>query len=161
MSQKSVVGTPGVVYRIPLFFTDVSPIRKFSKKDFPVGDERYAYCRVISDKQGAGILVEVFNYIGAEASENEILSSGRIFDPVIIIGDGIKRNRWQKVFESSNYDPELDSGKSGIEKRLAEIIESNEPVKMWSSLQLERQIIMNLPCSLRDSLEIELAPLDS
>lgn len=154
MKQKSVTGVPGVVYRIPLFFTDVSPLQRFSKKDFPVGEERYAYCRVISDKQGAGILIEVFNFIGAEASEDEILLSGRIFDPVVIIGDGIKRNRWQKVFDFPDFDAETDAGLSVIEKKIADSIDSGVGFQSYSSIQLERHIVESLPDQTKEKFGI-------
>lgn len=160
MNIKSVIGIPGFVYSIPLFFTEVSPIHRFSKKDFPAGENRYAYCRVIADQGGAGILIEVFNFIGADTSEDVILSSGRIFDPLIIIGDGIKRGRWRKVFESFDYDPERDSGKSDIEAELSKNIDNNIPVKMWSSLQLERHIVECMPARVKDSLGVYLEPLD-
>ncbi len=160
MKPKSVVGVPGAVYRIPLFYNDVSPLQRFSKKDFPEGENRYSYCRVVGDKQGSGILVEVFKYVGVEnVPELEIISSGLIFDPVLIIGDGIKRKRWVKVFDSEAYDAEKDSGKGLIEKRISEKLKSGVGVQTYSSVQLERLIVESLPDSVKKQHGIVLKEL--
>ena len=51
----------GEIFAIPLFLSDRSELERFKKSDFLGEDKKFAYCRVIKDLGGGGILIEVFN----------------------------------------------------------------------------------------------------
>ncbi|RXJ94662.1 hypothetical protein CRV00_06280 [Malaciobacter molluscorum] len=85
---------------------------------------------MIKDLKDSGILVEVFKYIGNLKSPIEsIISSGRLFEPVLIIGDGIHKKRWRKIGETPNYNCELHSNFNQIKL----IIGGLDNPKIWQN----------------------------
>ncbi|MGU5677859.1 Imm26 family immunity protein [Aeromonas hydrophila] len=104
----------GDVYSIPLFLTDVSGLKSFSRYDFTKEGMTFCFARIIEDRGGSGLIIEVFNIQGGiETSVSEIVNSSRLFNPVAIAGEAIKKKRWRLV-GSTDYEKERDSHYSGI-----------------------------------------------
>lgn len=154
----------GEFYAIPLFLSEFSESQRFTKDDFMGDDKKYCYCRIIDDK-GVGIIIEVFNLVGNLSVDlMSIVNSGRLFDPVQIVGLGIYKKRWQKIGMQDNYDRERDSKLSEIrfvypplpgglprlwengQEREISFQESEryEPSRIWSAQHLEKRIIETL-----------------
>jgi hypothetical protein len=151
----------GDIYSIPLFLTSESVLKSFSRFKFGLPEQKFCFCRLISDEGGSGILIEVFDYVGAFNSRIEdILSTPRLFNPISIAGLGIKKKRWRKIGETDNYDKEKDSKYSEItliigpkdnmrvwrnqqEYPLTEFtdVDSIEPFDIWPELQVENRIV--------------------
>jgi hypothetical protein len=106
---------PGEVYFIPLFLGTDYSTKSYSRFKFGEGDQVFYFCRIIKDQAGAGILVEVFDYVGKiDSSVETITKHSRLIDPVHIVGDGIKKKRWRKVGKTFDYDAEKNSHYSSI-----------------------------------------------
>lgn len=52
----------GDVFSIPLFLNDVSAIKNFSRFDFSKEGMEFCFARIIEDRGGSGILMEVFDF---------------------------------------------------------------------------------------------------
>ena len=98
MVNKLANVSGGEIFAIPLFLTDRSDLERFKKSDFSGENKKFAYCRIIKDRGGGGILIEVFTLIDGLSPEIEdIIQSGRLFPPIAINGLGIYKKRWPKV----------------------------------------------------------------
>lgn len=134
MANKLANVSGGEIFAIPLFLSDRSELERFKKSDFLGDDKQFAYCRVIKDLGGGGILVEVFNLVaGLSPKLEEIIQSGRLFQPITISGLGIAKKRWIKVGQEANYDCETDSQFSQIQLLLPAL--PNELPRLWQNGQ--------------------------
>lgn len=105
----------GEIYAIPLFLSDFSDVKSFSKEKFEETDKQFVFCRIIEDLDGGGILIEVFDKIGnLSTSIQDIVSSKRLFSPITISGVGIYKKRWKKIGIQNDYDKFRDSQFSEI-----------------------------------------------
>ena len=128
----NVIG--GDIFAIPLFLSDRSELERFKKSDFLGEDKKFAYCRVIKDLGGGGILIEVFNLIdGLSPTVDGIIQSGRLFPPIAINGLGIYKKRWPKVGQEEKYDCEIDSHFSQIQLLLPAL--PGESPRLWQNGQ--------------------------
>lgn len=158
--KKLVQVSPGEIFAIPLFLSEEPATKSFSRYNFNEGDNNFAFCRIIEDQKGSGIIIEVFNKVGyLNTNIDVIISSGRMFKPVAISGLGIEKKRWRKIHTQENYDKERDSLYSEIQLvygppdnlRLwqngqvtpinTEKAENYEFWKIWMTDQLEKRII--------------------
>ncbi|AAN53014.2 immunity 26/phosphotriesterase HocA family protein [Shewanella oneidensis] len=152
----------GDVYSIPLFLTDVSGLKSFSRYDFTKEGMAFCFARIIEDRGGSGLIIEVFNIQGGiEMSLSEIVNSSRLFNPVVIAGEAIKKKRW-RLIGSTYYEKERDSNYSEItfligprDNRLIwkggveiPIDDSNchdfEEYIIWPAVQIEQRIVHEL-----------------
>lgn len=63
----------------------------------------YIFGRLIAINRSKDMIVEIFNYVGNLPDNlNEILDSGRLFEPIDVI-DYQYKNRWRVVARSPNY----------------------------------------------------------
>ena len=128
----NVIG--GDIFAIPLFLSDRSELERFKKSDFLGEDKKFAYCRVIKDLGGGGILIEVFNLIdGLSPTVDGIIQSGRLFPPIAINRLGIYKKRWPKVGQEEKYDCEIDSHFSQIQLLLPAL--PGESPRLWQNGQ--------------------------
>ena len=128
----NVIG--GDIFAIPLFLSDRSELERFKKSDFLGEDKKFAYCRVIKDLGGGGILIEVFNLIdGLSPTVDGIIQSGRLFPPIAINGLSIYKKRWPKVGQEEKYDCEIDSHFSQIQLLLPAL--PGESPRLWQNGQ--------------------------
>lgn len=101
---------PGDIFTIPLYLpvSQMGDYIDYRKYQFPSGD-MYAFGRLIEPQMGNLELVEVFSYVGEIPKSPEIiLSSGRMFEPVIV-GSVFNTGRWRGLFENPQYDKWTDS----------------------------------------------------
>jgi pimeloyl-ACP methyl ester carboxylesterase len=167
--KKSVTVVPGEIYAIPLFVSELSALTTFSKRDWDRPDARFAFMRVIEDRVGAGIVIEVLNHVGGlDAAIADVARAKRLFRPVAISGLAISKKRWPRLGQQANYDRERDSGYSEISLVLAGIhrpvlwtggretpispeeASRYEPWTLWNPAQLERRIIEALEAARKD-----------
>ena len=134
MVNKLANVSGGEIFAIPLFLSDRSELERFKKSDFLGEDKKFAYCRVIKDLGGGGILIEVFNLIdGLSPTVDGIIQSGRLFPPITINGLGIYKKRWPKVGQEEKYDCEIDSHFSQIQLLLPAL--PGESPRLWQNGQ--------------------------
>ena len=134
MVNKLANVSGGEIFAIPLFLSDRSELERFKKSDFLGEDKQFAYCRVIKDLGGGGIIVEVFNLINGLSPEIEnIIQSGRLFPPIAINGLGIYKKCWLKVGQQEKYDCEIDSHFSQIQLVLPAL--PHELPRLWQNGQ--------------------------
>lgn len=159
MSKKILTVNAGDIYFVPLFLSHDMSNKSYFRYKFGEEGQVFCFLRIVKDLMGSGILVEVFNYIGdANSSVESIIDSGRMFEPVLIIGDGIHKKRWRKINETENYDCEYHSNFSQIKLVIGgfdrpKIWQNNETRdpdedisliergKMWAACQLESRIV--------------------
>ncbi|WP_299181596.1 Imm26 family immunity protein [uncultured Aquimarina sp.] len=154
----------GEIYAIPLFLSAEKDTKSFSRDKFQNKGKEFAFCRIIEDLKGGGILVEVFDYIGTlDESLSDIIKSNRLFPPISTSGLGIGKKRWKKIHLQDNYDQEKDSEYSEITlvagtyddlslwkggKTIGSIseVESEKHEKwiVWRASNLEKRIIKEL-----------------
>ena len=109
--MKSKYADGGEIFCIPLFWLDegYDSINKLKlKKD----DENklFSFGRVIEDMKGSGILVEIFKATGPMHLDYEdIINSGRLFDPIFIFWLPIKKKRWKIIYKTPDYNKFKDS----------------------------------------------------
>ena len=118
----------GNVFFIPLFLSSdfKENTKSYARYKFPKS-EIYAFGRLIETDQSGGDLVEIFNYIGhIPDSENTIISSGQLIDP-IHVSLGFSKKRWQFIFEAKGYDKNIDSNYQSITFLLG----IHEAPKLW------------------------------
>ena len=118
----------GNIFFIPLFLSSdfKENTKSYSRHKFPKS-ETYAFGRLIEIDQSGGDLVEIFKYIGhIPDSENTIINTGRLIDPVHV-SLGFSKKRWQFVFENKNYDRNIDSKYQNI----AFLLGIPEAPKLW------------------------------
>lgn len=117
MAKKKLVSVAGgEIYAIPLFVSEEPELKRFTKKDFSGEGQEFAFMRAISDEQGAGIIIEVFDCVGDLATPlPTILSAQRLFRPIAISGLSLYKKRWPLVGMQEGYDKERDSRYSEIE----------------------------------------------
>lgn len=161
--KKLVHVEPGEIYAIPLFLSDRPVNENFSREKFDGDDKEFCFCRIIEDRLGSGIIVEVFNIKGNLKTDLEtIINSPRLFRPIAIAGLGIYKKRWRKIHTQENYDREKDSHYSKIQlvlgprdaRRLwqngvetpitVEQAKEYESWVVWVTDQLEKRIIQEL-----------------
>ena len=134
MVNKLANVSGGEIFAIPLFLSDRSELERFKKSDFLGEDKQFAYCRVIKDLGGGGIIVDFFNLIDGLSPEIEnIIQSGRLFPPIAINGLGIYKKRWPKVGQQEKYDCEIDSHFSQIQLVLPAL--PHESPRLWQNGQ--------------------------
>ncbi|MFB2928683.1 Imm26 family immunity protein [Aeromonas hydrophila] len=157
----------GDVYSIPLFLTGVSGLESFYRYDFTKEGMTFCFARAIEDRGGSGLIIEVFNTQGGiDMSLSEIINSSRLFNPVAVAGEAIKKKRW-RLIGSTDYEKERDSHyseitfligprdnrsiwKGGVE---IPIDDSNchdfEEYIIWPAVQIEQRIVHKLEKSVR------------
>lgn len=134
MVNKLANVSGGEIFAIPLFLSDRSELARFKKSDFSGENKKFAYCRIIKDLGGGGILIEVFTLIDGLSPEIEdIIQSGRLFPPIAINGLGIYKKRWPKVGQQEKYDCEIDSHFSQIQLVLPAL--PHEKPRLWQNGQ--------------------------
>ncbi|MCL1164428.1 immunity 26/phosphotriesterase HocA family protein [Shewanella chilikensis] len=152
----------GDVFSIPLFLNDVSAIKNFSRFDFSKEGMEFYFARIIEDRGGSGILMEVFDFCSRLDSQvADIISRPRLFDPVAVAGEGIKKKRWRFI-GTTDYDKEKYSNyskisflmgpresrylwKGGQEYPLKDTeLTSVEEYIIWPAVQIERRIVNEL-----------------
>jgi hypothetical protein len=155
--------SPGELYAIPLFVSDQPILTRFTKKDWDRPDARFAFMRVIEDRAGSGIVIEVLNRVGSlDTPSAEIVRAKRLFRPVTATRLAIEKKRWTPVGMHEGYDRERDSGyseitlvlspthdpvlwKGGIKTPVSlEEASRHEPWTFWDPGELERRIIAAL-----------------
>ncbi|AXX91566.1 hypothetical protein CPU12_04985 [Malaciobacter molluscorum LMG 25693] len=159
MSKKTLTVNEGDIYFIPLFLSHDMSNKSYFRYKFEEDRQNFCFLRIIKDLKGSGILIEVFKYIGNLKSPIEsIISSGRLFEPVLIIGDGIHKKRWRKIGETLNYNCELHSNFNQIKLIIGGLDnpriwqnhktkDPNEDISlieegiMWVACQLESRIV--------------------
>ena len=62
--KKLVNVNPGDIYAIPLFVSDQSDIKNFYREKLGSSSGDFGFCRIIEDRGGSGIIVEVFKCTG-------------------------------------------------------------------------------------------------
>ena len=106
----------GEIFAIPLFVSDEIDTKSFAREKFLDRGDEFAYCRVIHNAAGGGIIIEVFSITGGlKIGIQSIIQSERLFRPVAISGLGIGKKRWKKLFEQFEYDKEIHSSYSKIQ----------------------------------------------
>lgn len=106
----------GEIYFVPLFLGHDFSMKSYSRYKFGEAEQKFCFARVIKDLEGMGTLIEVFDLVGnLETELVKIQNSSRLFDPVLVAGDGIQKKRWRKVGQTENYDPEAHSRFSEIQ----------------------------------------------
>ena len=154
----------GEFYAIPLFLSEYTETQRFKKADLEGDDKLFAFCRIIDDS-GVSIIIEVFKLVSKlPVTFENILNSGRLYDPIMINGLGIYKKRWKLLGKQENYDKEVDSGFSNIqfvypplpegtprlwengqEREISfEESEQYESSRSWSAQHLEMRIIGSL-----------------
>ena len=79
----------GEFYAIPLFLSEYIETQRFKKADLEGDDKLFAFCRIIDDS-GVSIIIEVFKLVSKlPVTFENILNSGRLYDPIMINGLGI------------------------------------------------------------------------
>lgn len=131
----------GSIYAIPLFLPGSGKdgdmkenTVSYSKQNFKEKGQEFAFCRIIEDLGASGILIEVFDVLGRLDTDPQIIiSSGRLFSPVLVFGLGIRKKRWKLVSDKLNYDPQRDSNFSEIK-----IIKGISPflLELWQNHKL-------------------------
>lgn len=130
MNKRKLTVKPGDVYFVPLFLSHDISTKSYSRYKFGGEEQRFCFLRIIKDLMGSGLLVEVFNYVGdMESTVESITARERLFDPVLIVGDGIIKKRWRKIGETENYDCERHSRFSQIKL----VIGGREQPKIWQN----------------------------
>ncbi|WP_452229600.1 immunity 26/phosphotriesterase HocA family protein [Lacinutrix sp. MEBiC02404] len=161
--KKTTKLNGGEIYAIPLFLSGESSIKSFSRDKFEDKGKEFAFCRVIEDKEGGGIFIEVFDLIGNLNQDLEsIISSKRLFQPIATSGLAMTKKRWKKIHIQEPYDKEKDSNYSeiklvlgtnddlrlfqnGKETPISQIeAKKYEFWKIWMPSQLEKRIIEEL-----------------
>lgn len=154
----------GEFYAIPLFLSEYTETQRFKKADLEGDDKLFAFCRIVDDS-GVSIIIEVFKLVSQlPVTFENILNSGRLYDPIMINGLGIYKKRWKLLGKQENYDKEVDSGFSNIqfvypplpegtprlwengqEREISfEESEQYESSRSWSAQHLEMRIIGSL-----------------
>ena len=154
----------GEIYAIPLFVSDKADNESFAREKFNDKGKNFVFGRIIEDLAGGGILIEIFDLIGAMDQDlNDILTSKRLFDPISVSGLGIYKKRWKKIYTQKEYDQERDSKYSEISlvagtddnlqlwrggKQLGPISEIEakkyEPWTTWRASHLEKRILRQM-----------------
>jgi hypothetical protein len=154
---------PGEVIAIPLFLTSEPPLTRFRAHAFQDRGDEFVFCRVIEDKRGAGIIIEVFDHVGGLGADiAHVVAADRLFRPVAITGLGIYKKRWPRIGVCDPYDRERDSGYSqiqlvtgtrdrpqlwqdGVETPIdVETAKQYEPWELWDEPDLETRIVAAL-----------------
>jgi hypothetical protein len=100
----------GNIFFIPLFLENnmKENTKNYSKFKFEK-NANYAFGRLIKTDKPSGNLIEIFKYVGEIPEDNKIiLKSGLLLEP-INIAMAFSKNRWRFIFETENYNKELDS----------------------------------------------------
>lgn len=161
--KKLVEVQGGEIYAIPLFLSNVLDNKSFSRDKFKDRGKEFVFCRIITDKGGGGIFIEVFDLIGhLKQSLESIISSKRLFRPIAVSGLGIYKKRWKKLYVQEPYDKEKDSKYSEIQLVLGvnedlRLFQNGEEIpindvdakkyemwNLWRASQLEKRIIEEL-----------------
>ncbi|MBO9618799.1 MAG: hypothetical protein J7539_07140 [Niabella sp.] len=67
--------------------------------------KEFAFCRVISDEQGAGYIIGIFDLIGSiNEPLSNIIAANRLFVQVAISGLGVYKKRWRIIHHQESYD---------------------------------------------------------
>lgn len=158
--KKLVKVNPGEIYAIPLFVSDQPDVKSFAREKYGASAGEFAFCRIIEDRGGSGIIVEVFKYTGEQnADPSSILISSRLFPPIAISGLGIAKKRWRLLHADESFDKEKDAKYSeitlvlgpdndlrlwqnGVETPITlEASRQYELWVIWSSSQVEKRIL--------------------
>ena len=151
---------PGEVVAIPLFLTSEPVLTRFRADAFRDRGDEFAFCRVIEDRRGSGIIVEVFDHVGGLGADlADVVAADRLFPPVAISGLGVHKKRWRRIGTCEPYDRERDSGYSQIQLVLSpydaprlwqagvetpidvETAKRYESWRVWFADQLEQRIV--------------------
>lgn len=115
-AAKTFEVVEGAVHAIPLFAKGIKDTKRFYKKDFVDCPGDFAYMRIVSNEQGAGIIIEVFDRIGGlDVSVDEIVTSDRLFRPVATSTLPLEKQRWPLVGTCASYDKWNDSANGDIQ----------------------------------------------
>ncbi|WP_299434343.1 Imm26 family immunity protein [uncultured Maribacter sp.] len=101
----------GDIFFIPLTIDfNEKPTKSYSRTKFPL-DKHYAFGRFIEDRQGSGVIIEVFSKTSTldDFSFEEITGSGRLFSPVSVSGLEFTKKRWRVISSDSSYNKNEDS----------------------------------------------------
>ena len=162
--KKSKCADGGEIFCIPLFLPkdDWKLTIKLSKEDY---GKEFVFGRAIEDCKGCGILVEIFRKVGnLETDIDEIIGSGRLFEPIFIFWVGVRKRRWKVIGKTQDYDKWGKSNYKDINivfgvhgdfrlhnfatmqetKLPTESIGKYEHSKIWFPIDLENRIIKEL-----------------
>ncbi|AHF15274.1 immunity 26/phosphotriesterase HocA family protein [Niabella soli] len=120
----------GDILAIPLFTSDAPSNTSFKKNDLENKGKEFAFCRVVSDEQGAGYIIEIFDLIGSinEPLPN-IIAAHRLFEPVAISGLGVYKKRWRKIHHQESYDKSKDSGFDDVKL----VLGTEDDLRLWQN----------------------------
>lgn len=122
----------GEIFAIPLFVSDIMDNISFSRNKFEDKGKEFAFCRIIYNKKGSGLIIEVFDLIGTLNQDLEsIISSKRLFRPIAVTGLGIYKKRWKKLYEQKDYDKETHSNYSEIQL----VLGAGDDLRLWQNGQ--------------------------
>ena len=135
-------------------------LTRFTKKDLARPDARFAFMRVIEDRAGSGLVIEVLNLTASlDTPIAEVVRAKRLFRPVTVTRLAIDKKRWTPMGVQENYDRERDAGYSDISLDLSpthdpvlwkggvktpmslEEASRHEPWTFWNAGKLEKRII--------------------
>lgn len=100
----------GNIFCIPLFLPeDIKDNRKnYARAQYDPNLE-YAFGRLIEINKSTGDLIEIFDYVGSIPFEkNVVIESGQMFTPIRIT-QAFEKKRWKFIFETENYNKEVNS----------------------------------------------------
>lgn len=154
---------PGEVVAIPLFLAQEPALTRFRADAFKDRGDEFVFCRLIEQRGGSGIIVEVFDHVGGLGADlADVVAADRLFRPVAITGLGIHKLRWPRMGMRGPYDAERDSGYSQIQLVLSpydrpriwqdgvetptdvETATGYESWRVWSAPDLEARIVETL-----------------
>ncbi|MFM2479669.1 Imm26 family immunity protein [Celerinatantimonas sp. MCCC 1A17872] len=156
--MKKILVEPGDIFLIPLFLHHESCIKSFSRFNFDKEGMIFCVGRVIVDAMGAGTIIEVFNRQVTNISSVDISNDERLFEPVVVAGEGFKKKRWRVIGHTSSYDSVTYSGYNDIkfiigprdnpriwtpngESYPEDDIDNIERMTVWTSDQIESRIV--------------------
>ncbi len=144
--KKLINVNPGDIYAIPLFVSDQPELKSFARVKFDSSAGDFGFCRIIEDRGGSGIIVEVFKCTGdPSAAPSMIVDSGRLFPPIAISGVGIFKKRWRFRHSNEAFDKEKDAKYSEITL----VLGPDNDLRLW-------QNGVETPISKEDSRHYEL-----
>ena len=151
---------PGEVVAIPLFLAQEPALTRFRADAFKDRGDEFVFCRLIEQRGGSGIIVEVFDHVGGLGADlADVVAADRLFPPVAISGLGVHKKRWRRIGTCEPYDRERDSGYSQIQLVLSpydaprlwqagietpidvETAKGYESWRVWFADQLEQRIV--------------------
>ncbi len=131
MAKKKLVElNEGDLFAIPLFLTDVSPVKSFARDKFEGRGAAFTFLRVIKDMRGGGYFCELFALVDTlDAPVERIIGAPRLCRPLATSGIGVLKKRWKRVGRHEGFDPELHARFSEIQMAIG----SYDDRRLWQA----------------------------